>query len=272
VRPQAPTSDEPVTGIAESRPRRPGLSPHSPPRCSQYWPVGSLRTRPAFRGSRRGGRSREARSVQGQVEKLEFDNKRLHAKVGELEMARRLDRDGVRQVEATLGDLQSSSRARATTWRSIAASSPRSTASRACASSASRFYRAMNRARCGSNSRSCRRCGTKALSRASRRSLWSASRRCAGALSVGDLLGKPRAELPFSFRYFQTIEQAVVLPEGFEPFEADVRCIRASCAHRCSRHLRGKSPASRSPRYEAGVGKLKSAPRFDRPRRRPEHP
>ena len=41
--------------------------------------------------------------------------------------------------------------------------------------------------------------------------------------SVGDLLGKPRAELPFSFRYFQTIEQTVVLPEGFEPFETDVR-------------------------------------------------
>ena len=41
--------------------------------------------------------------------------------------------------------------------------------------------------------------------------------------SVGELLGKPRAELPFSFRYFQTIEQTVVLPEGFEPFETYVR-------------------------------------------------
>jgi hypothetical protein len=45
--------------------------------------------------------------------------------------------------------------------------------------------------------------------------------------SVGDLLGKPRAELPFSFRYFQTIEQTVVLPEGFEPFETEVR-VRSS--------------------------------------------
>jgi len=45
--------------------------------------------------------------------------------------------------------------------------------------------------------------------------------------SVGDLLGKPRAELPFSFRYFQTIEQSVVLPEGFRPFETEVR-VRSS--------------------------------------------
>ena len=45
--------------------------------------------------------------VQDQVEKLEFDNKRLNAKVGELEMSRRLDRDAYGQVETTLGDLQS---------------------------------------------------------------------------------------------------------------------------------------------------------------------
>ena len=29
--------------------------------------------------------------------------------------------------------------------------------------------------------------------------------------------------MPFSFRYFQTIEQEVSLPEGFEPFEAEVQ-------------------------------------------------
>ena len=45
--------------------------------------------------------------------------------------------------------------------------------------------------------------------------------------SVCELLGKPRAELPFSFRYFQTIEQTVVLPEGFEPFETEIR-VRSS--------------------------------------------
>ena len=40
--------------------------------------------------------------------------------------------------------------------------------------------------------------------------------------SVGELLGRPRAKLPFSFRYFQTVEQAVTLPAGFEPFEAEI--------------------------------------------------
>jgi hypothetical protein len=41
--------------------------------------------------------------------------------------------------------------------------------------------------------------------------------------TVGELLGQPRAQLPFSFRYFQAIEQVVQLPEGFEPYETDVR-------------------------------------------------
>jgi hypothetical protein len=41
--------------------------------------------------------------------------------------------------------------------------------------------------------------------------------------TVGELLGQPRAQLPFSFRYFQTIEQALTLPEGFQPYETDVR-------------------------------------------------
>ena len=41
--------------------------------------------------------------------------------------------------------------------------------------------------------------------------------------SVGEMIGKPRAQLPFSFRYFQTIEQDVTLPEGFQPFEVEVQ-------------------------------------------------
>jgi hypothetical protein len=45
--------------------------------------------------------------------------------------------------------------------------------------------------------------------------------------SVGELLGKPRAQLPFSFRYFQTLEQPVTLPERFEPFEVEVQ-LRSS--------------------------------------------
>jgi len=45
--------------------------------------------------------------------------------------------------------------------------------------------------------------------------------------TVGDLIGRPRAQLPFSFRYFQTVEQAVTLPEGFQAFEAQVE-VRSS--------------------------------------------
>ena len=59
--------------------------------------------------------------------------------------------------------------------------------------------------------------------------------------TVGELLGQPRAQLPFSFRYFQTIEQAVTLPEGFQPFEAYVQVqFQQDLARRCSRHSRGK--------------------------------
>jgi hypothetical protein len=45
--------------------------------------------------------------------------------------------------------------------------------------------------------------------------------------SVGELVGRPRAQLPFSFRYFQTVEQDITLPEGFEAFEAEVQ-VRSS--------------------------------------------
>jgi hypothetical protein len=45
--------------------------------------------------------------------------------------------------------------------------------------------------------------------------------------TVGELLGRPRAQLPFSFRYFQTIEQNVTLPADFEPLEIEIE-IRSS--------------------------------------------
>jgi hypothetical protein len=41
--------------------------------------------------------------------------------------------------------------------------------------------------------------------------------------SIGEMVGRPRAQLPFSFRYFQTIEQDVTLPEGFMPFDVEVQ-------------------------------------------------
>ena len=47
------------------------------------------------------------KQLAAKVQRLEADNQRLTAKVAELEMARRLDRDAYGQIEQTLGDLQS---------------------------------------------------------------------------------------------------------------------------------------------------------------------
>lgn len=48
-------------------------------------------------------------------------------------------------------------------------------------------------------------------------------------LTLGDLGGKTRdsGDVAFSFRYFQNIEQEIVLPEGFEPKAVDVE-VKAS--------------------------------------------
>jgi hypothetical protein len=40
--------------------------------------------------------------------------------------------------------------------------------------------------------------------------------------TVGELLGRPNAKIPFSFKYFQTIEQSIELPAAFEPYTVDV--------------------------------------------------
>jgi len=58
--------------------------------------------------------------------------------------------------------------------------------------------------------------------------------------SVGDLLGRPQARLPFSFRYFQTVEQAVTLPEGFQPSRPRLQVRSAKLPlPRCSSPSRG---------------------------------
>ena len=51
--------------------------------------------------------ARERRALESEVARLESRNATLNAKVAELEMARRLDREAYGQVERTLGDLQS---------------------------------------------------------------------------------------------------------------------------------------------------------------------
>ena len=170
--------------------------------------------------------TRELAEDQGQ--RLEVENKRLHAKVAELEMARRLDRDAYGQVEATLGGLQSQLARQGDDLAFY-----RSIVSPADGIQGLRIQRF--EVLPGEEPRQVRLKLT--LVQAMRHesivaglaqlTLIGANGDVPVRLTVGELLGKPRAELPFSFRYFQTIEQTVVLPEGFKPFETEVR-LRSS--------------------------------------------
>lgn len=171
----------------------------------------------------------EKRAVaEDQEQRLELENKRLNARVAELEMARRLDRDAYGQIEATLGDLQSQ-----LARQSDDLAFYRSIVSPADGIQGLRIQRF--EVRPGDEPRQVRL--TLTLVQAMRHesivaglaqiTLLGVKDGVPARFSVGDLLGKPQAELPFSFRYFQTIEQAVVLPEGFEPFETEVR-VRSS--------------------------------------------
>ncbi|MGB7905403.1 MAG: DUF6776 family protein [Steroidobacteraceae bacterium] len=171
----------------------------------------------------------EKRAVaEDQQQRLGLENKRLNARVAELEMARRLDRDAYGQVEATLGDLQSR-----LARQSDDLAFYRSIVSPADGIQGLRIQRF--EVLPGDQPRQVRL--TLTLVQAMRHesivaglaqiTLLGAKDGVPARFSVGDLLGKPQAELPFSFRYFQTIEQAVVLPEGFEPFETEVR-VRSS--------------------------------------------
>lgn len=167
----------------------------------------------------------EQRSMlQEGVGRLEFENKRLHAKVAELEMARRLDRDAYGQVERTLGGLQSQLARQGDDlafYRSIVSPAdgiqglrvqrfevlpgdePRQVKLKLTLVQAMRHE--------------------SIVSGLAQITLVGMQGDAPARHSVGELLGKPRAELPFSFRYFQTVEQVVSLPEGFQPFETDVR-------------------------------------------------
>jgi hypothetical protein len=167
--------------------------------------------------------ARERRQLSEKALRLEGENRRLNARVAELEMARRLDRDAYGQVEKTLGDLQSQL-ARQTDdlafYRSIVSPADGIQGLRI-----QRFDVAQ---------------GAKPREYVLKLTLVQAMRHesvVSGLVqielngmqadkprrySVGDLTGKPGARLPFSLRYFQTVEQAVVLPEGFEAFETQV--------------------------------------------------
>lgn len=159
-----------------------------------------------------------------ELERIAAENRKLQAKVAELEMSRRLDRDAYGQVERTLGSLQSQLARQGDDlafYRSIVSPADGIQGLRI-----QRFEVAP-----GEKPREVKLKLT--LVQAMRHeSLVSglAQVTISGMqgdrptrFTVGELLGRPRAQLPFSFRYFQTIEQAVTLPEGFQAYEAYVQ-------------------------------------------------
>jgi hypothetical protein len=166
----------------------------------------------------------ERRELSAKVARLEAENGELGAKVAELEMARRLDREAYGQVERTLGELQSQLSRQGDDlafYRSIVSpddgvqglriqrleiqpgDGPREFVLRLT------LIQAMRHESVASGLAQVVLHGMQG-DRPTRHTL-------------GELLGRPRAQLPFSFRYFQTIEQAFTLPEGFEAFEAEVQ-------------------------------------------------
>jgi hypothetical protein len=167
--------------------------------------------------------ARERRALVSEVARLESGNSRLNAQVAELEMARRLDREAYGQVERTLGDLQSRL---ARQGDDLA------------------FYRSIVSPADGVQGlriqRFAVRPGTQPREFVVEVTLIQAMRQDSTAsglaqiviqgmegarptrYSMGQLLGRPQAQLPFSFRYFQTLERAVTLPDGFQPFEVEV--------------------------------------------------
>jgi hypothetical protein len=167
--------------------------------------------------------ARARRVLESDLARLESRNSTLNAKVSELEMARRLDREAYGDVERTLGDLQSRL---ARQGDDLA------------------FYRSIVSPADGVQGlriqRFAVRPGTQPREFVFEVTLIQAMRQDSNVsglaqvviqgmegarptrYSLGQLLGKPHAELPFSFRYFQTIERAVVLPDGFQPFEVEV--------------------------------------------------
>ena len=163
-------------------------------------------------------------ALEEQVGRLSGENRRLNARVAELEMSRRLDRDAYGEIERTLGDLQAKLARQGDDlafYRSIVSPADgvqglRIQRFEVAPGAGAREYRleltlvqAMRHESTVSGLAQITLSGTEA----------GAPRK----YTVGELLGKPRAQLPFSFRYFQTLEQAVTLPEGFEPHETGIR-------------------------------------------------
>lgn len=166
----------------------------------------------------------ERRELIAKADRLERQNSKLNARVAELEMARKLDREAYGQVEQTLGELQSQLSRQADDLA---------------------FYKSIVSPADGVQGLRIHRFevspGTEPRAYRLKLTLIQSMRHESVAsglvqvvvhgmqgdrparYTVGELLDRPKAQLPFSFRYFQTIEQDVTLPEGFQAFEAEVQ-------------------------------------------------
>jgi hypothetical protein len=166
----------------------------------------------------------DRRELSAAADRLEKQNARLNAKVAELEMARKLDREAYGQIEKTLGELQSQLSRQGDDLA---------------------FYKSIVSPADGIQGVRIQRFdvqqGGEPREFLLKLTLIQAMRHDSVAsglaqivmqgmqgdrparYSVGELLGRPKAQLPFSFRYFQTIEQAVTLPDGFQAFEVEVQ-------------------------------------------------
>lgn len=170
----------------------------------------------------------ERRELVARADRLEQQNARLNARVAELEMERKLDREAYGQVEQTLGELQSQ-----LSRQSDDLAFYKSIVSPADGVQGLRIHRF--EVRPGIEPREFRMQLTLVQSMRHESVASGLVQVVVHGMqgdrparhSVGELLGRPKAQLPFSFRYFQTIEQAVTLPEGFQPFEAEVQ-VRSS--------------------------------------------
>jgi hypothetical protein len=167
--------------------------------------------------------ARARRVLESDAARLESRNSKLNARVAELEMARRLDSEAYGEVERTLGDLQSRL---ARQGDDLA------------------FYRSIVSPADGVQGlriqRFAVRPGTQPTEFVIEITLIQAMRQDSSVSGlvqviiqgmegarpvkypVSQLLGRSHAQLPFSFRYFQTIQCAVTLPDGFAPFEVEV--------------------------------------------------
>jgi hypothetical protein len=167
--------------------------------------------------------ARERRALESEIGRLESEISSLNSQVAELEMARRLDREAYGQVERTLVDLQSRLARQGDDLAFY-----RSIVSPADGVQGLRIQRFAVRPGTQRNEFVIEVTLIQAMRQESSVSglVQVVIQGMEGArpakYSIGQLLGRRDAQLPFSFRYFQTIQEAVTLPDEFQPFEVEV--------------------------------------------------